>query len=124
MLIIQPCLVSDAQRGNIIKLIYKGGGTGTQDPSNYRGITVSSCFDKLFSRVLFNRLDKHIEDNELIYPKQIGFRKKCRTSDHIFTLKALIDKAFKSKKSLFSCFVDLSKAFDMVNRVNQQLIML
>ena len=112
--ILKSGVYPDAWRDNIIKPIYKGGGT--QDPSNYRGITVSSCFGKLFSRVLFNRLDKYIEDNKLIYPEQIGFRKKCRTSDHILTLKTLIGKAFKSKKYLFSCFVDLSKAFDMVNR--------
>ena len=104
----------DVWRDNIIKPIYKGGGT--LDPSNYRGIAVSSCFGKLFSRLLFNRLDKYIEENELIYPEQIGFRKKFRTSDHILTLKTLIDKAFKSKNYLFSCFVDFSKAFDMVNR--------
>ena len=70
-----------------------------------------------FLVVLFNRLDKYIEDNELIYPEQIGFRKKCRTSDSILTLKTLINKAFKSKQYLFSCFEDLSKAFDMVSRV-------
>ena len=91
--ILKSGVYPDAWRDNIIKPIYKGGGT--QDPSNYKGITVSSCFGKLFSRVLFNRLDKYIEDNELIYPEQIGFRKKCRTSDHILTLKTLTDKAFK-----------------------------
>ena len=72
--ILKSGVYPDAWRDNIKKPIYKGGGT--QDPSNYRGITVSSCFVKLFSRVLFNRLQKYIEDNELIYPEQIGFRKK------------------------------------------------
>ena len=46
---------------------------------------------------------------------KLVLEKKCRRSDHNFTLKTLIDKALKSNKSLFSCFVDLSKAFDMVN---------
>ena len=67
----------------------------TQDSSNYRGITVSSCFGKLFNRIRFNRIDKYIEGNELIYPDQIRFRKRCRISDHILTLKTLIVKAFK-----------------------------
>ena len=99
-------------RDNLIKPIYKGGG-GT---SNYRGITVSSCFGNLFSKVLFNRLDKCVKENELIYPEQFDFRRKGRTSDHILTLKTLIDKAFKSKTYLFTCFVDLGKAFDTVDR--------
>lgn len=112
--ILQKGIYPDTWRENIIKPIYKGGGT--HDPANYRGIAISSCFSKLFSRVLFNRLDDYIENNNLICPEQIGFRKNCRTSDHILTLKTLIDKAFKSKQYLFSCFVDLSKAFDTVNR--------
>ena len=99
----------------IFKPFYKGGGN--YYPSNYRGIAVSSCCSKLFGRVLFNRLTCYIENNNLILPEQIGFRKDCRTSDHILTLKTLIDKAFKSKKYLFSCFVDFSKAFDTINRV-------
>ena len=101
---------------NIIKPIYKGGGN--LNPSNYRGIALSSCFSKLFNRVLFNRLDNFIESNNIIGYEQIGFKKGCRTSDHVLTLKTLIDKAFKSRKYLYVCFVDLSKAFDTVNRLH------
>ena len=101
-------------RENMIKPIYKGGGTS--DMNNYRGIAISSCFSKLFSRVLFNRLDKYLEDNNIIGSEQIGFRKHCRTTDHILTLKTLIDKAFKSSSRIYACFVDLSKAFDTINR--------
>ena len=115
--ILQKGFYPDIWRETITKPIYKGGAT--YDPSNYRGIAVSSCFSKLFSRVLFDKLDSYIENNNLICPgpEQIEFRKDCRTSDHSLTLKTLIDKAFKSKKYSFSCFVDFSKAFDTVNRV-------
>ena len=101
---------------NIIKPIYKGGGN--LNPSNYRGIALSSCFSKLFNRVLFNRLDDFIENNNILCYEQIGFKKSCRTSDHVLTLKTLIDKAFKSCKYLYVCFIDLSKAFDTVNRAH------
>ena len=101
-------------RENMIKSIYKGGGT--MDTNNYRGIAISSCFSKLICKILFNRLDKYLEDNSIIGSEQIGFRKHCRTTDHILTLKTLIDKAFKASSSLYACFVDLSKAFDTINR--------
>ena len=42
-------------RENMIKPIYKGGST--MDTNNYRGIAISSCFSKLFCKILFNRLD-------------------------------------------------------------------
>ena len=49
---------------NMIKPIYNGGGTF--DPNNNWGIAISSCFSKMFSKVLFNRLDKYSEDNSII----------------------------------------------------------
>ena len=88
-------------RENMIKPIYKGDGTS--DMNNYRGIAISSCFSKLFSRVLFNRLDKYLEDNNIIGSEQIGFRKHCRTTDHILTLITLIDKAFKPSSRIYAC---------------------
>ena len=101
-------------RENYIKPIFKGGCLN--NPSNYRGLALSSCFGKFFSKILHNRLDSFIENNNILHKGQIGFRKGCRTSDHIFTLKTLIDKAFRSTKRLYACFVDLKKAFDTVNR--------
>ena len=103
-------------RENFIKPLFKGGCSN--DPSCYRGIAISSCLSKFFIRihVLYNRLDKYLEKNNIICPEQIGFRKGCRTSDHVFTLKTLIDKFCKKNKYLFACFVDLKKAFDTVNR--------
>ena len=68
-------------RENMIKPIYKGGGT--MDTNNYRGIAISSCFSKLFCKILFNILDKYLEDNSIIGSEQIGFQKHCRTTDHI-----------------------------------------
>lgn len=101
-------------RNNYIKPIFKGGCFNS--PTNYRGIAISSCFSKFFAKILHNRLDSYLEDNNIIHKTQIGFRKGCRTSDHILTLKTIIDKAFRSSKQLYGCFVDLKKAFDTVNR--------
>ena len=77
-------------RENMIKPIYKGGGT--MDTNNYRGIAISSCLSKLFCKIPFNRLDKYLEDNSIIGSEQIGFRKHCRTTDHILTLKHLLTR--------------------------------
>ena len=104
----------DGWRENYIKPAFKGGTY--DDPSNFRGIALSSCLGKLFARILYIRLNVFLENNDVIHPEQIGFRKGCRTSDHIFTLKTIIDQAFMKKKYLYVCFVDLQKAFDSVNR--------
>jgi len=109
-LIMKTGLYPEKWRENYIKPIFKGGCFN--DPNNYRGIALSSCVAKLFSRVLFNRLDKQLENNKTLAEEQIGFRKECRPIDHVLTLKTLIDKAFKSSNRLYACFVDLKKAYD------------
>jgi hypothetical protein len=62
------------------------------------------------------RLTQICDSKGLISYNQIGFRKGFRTSDHVFTLKTLVDQAFAEKKKLYACFVDFKKAYDTVWR--------
>lgn len=84
------------------------------DPANYRGITISSCIGKLFTKIINNRLVNFLIDNKIIPSNQIGFIPGKRTADHIFVLKTLMDQAKSHKKNLYMCFIDLKKAFDTV----------
>ena len=99
---------------SLTQLIYKEGEK--DDPSNYRGISLSSNLGKLFNSILVTRLNKYLEENNIIRKEQGGFRKDHRTSDHIFILQTLIQKYTKNKGKLYGCFVDLKKAFDSVWR--------
>jgi hypothetical protein len=83
-------------------------------PTNYRGITITSVLGKLFNTIINNRVQEYLVKNNIMRMEQIGFRKKCRTADHIFVLKTLIQKYKKDKKPIYSCFIDLRKAFDSV----------
>ena len=98
----------------IIVPLHKSGEV--EDPNNYRGITLNSYISKLFTLLLNNRLTTWCEEKQLIHYNQIGFRKGFRTSDHAFTLKTMIDEAFRNKQKLFACFVDFRKAYDTVWR--------
>lgn len=98
-------------KGYITPLHKKGN---IRDPNNYRGITISSSVGKLFNTIMNTRLTSFLDDNNFLCEEQIGFRKKCRTADHMFILKCIIDQYKKHKKELYICFVDFSKAFDRV----------
>ena len=53
--------------------------------------------------------------NNLLSSFADWFFKRNRTSDHIFTLRALIEKySHLHKQKLYACFVDFKKAFDSV----------
>lgn len=101
-------------RNSWLKPLHKGGDT--KDPNKYRGISIMSCVGKLFCSVLNNRLVKFLEKRGSNSKMQLGFSKKCRTSDHILTLKTLVDKYTQGKNKLYACFIDYQKAFDSVWR--------
>ena len=87
------------------------------DPNNFRGIAISSCFGKLFTKLLKNRLESFCEKNDFMSKVQGSGKKSSRTSDHLMVIKFLIDKLVKGqKKKLFACFVDIKKAFDCTQR--------
>lgn len=94
-----------------ITLIHKKGDKS--DPANYRGISLTSNLGKLFNKVLLARIMKFINSNNLICENQIGFKEKARTTDHIFTLKSIIETYKSNKKKVFAAFIDLRKAFDI-----------
>ena len=44
------------------------------DFSNYRSISLLSNLDKIFEKLMQNRLNDFLEKNNIIYPLQFGFR--------------------------------------------------
>ena len=100
---------------SIITPIYKSGNPFS--PDNYRAIAVGSCMGKLFSSILLERLLLFKELYCADPKEQLGFQKGAQTNDHVLTLKTVIDKYTKKKRvRLYTCFVDLKKAFDTVSR--------
>ena len=88
---------------------------GRNDPSNYRGICVSSCLGKLFCSILNQRLLEHVNSLNILHKSQIGFLPNNRTADHVLTLRTLIDKYVNCHhEKVYACFVDFRKAFDSV----------
>ena len=112
-LILQSGKMPDIWCQGLITPIYKSGDKS--DPTNYRGICVSSCLGKLFCSILDQRLYLYFKENKVLHNSQIGFVPENRTADHVFTLRTLIDKyVHYHKEKFYACFVDFRKAFDSV----------
>ena len=61
------------------------------------------------------RLLEHVTSLNILHKSQIGFLPKNRTSDHLLTLRTLIDKYVHCHgEKVYACFVDFRKAFDSV----------
>ena len=94
------------------------------NPANYRGIVLLSVLGKLFTRVLNNRLNQWAEEYGVYVEAQNGFRKNRGTIDNLFILQQLINDHIENGKTLYTFFVDFTKAFDYVVRDNLWLKLL
>lgn len=112
--ILQSGVFPQCWNDGYISPIFKSGSSA--DPNNYRGISINSCLGKFFTLILNSRLTLFLEENDVIKPNQIGFRKNFRTADHIFVVKTITDLYFKQGKKVYACFVDFRKAYDSVWR--------
>ena len=83
--------------------------------TNYRPVSVLSVMSKIYERVMYKRIFDFLNDNNVLYEKQFGFRKKHST---YMALMVLIDKLISSIQKgefVIGLFLDFSKAFDTVN---------
>jgi retron-type reverse transcriptase len=85
------------------------------DKNNYRPISVPPLLSKIFEKHASDHLKQFLELYNFIFNTQSGFRTKhsCETA-----LTNIVDnwiKAINNEKLIGTIFLDLSKAFDLVN---------
>ena len=83
---------------------------------NHRGISLLCIAGKIYARILLNRLIRHIKSIRLIPESQCGFEAGRSTIDPCFALRQLQEKCWFHSRDLYLLFIDLTKAFDTVNR--------
>uniref|UniRef100_A0A670IDE3 Reverse transcriptase domain-containing protein n=1 Tax=Podarcis muralis TaxID=64176 RepID=A0A670IDE3_PODMU len=99
----------------IIIPIHKKGST--DDPGNYRNISLLSIIGKIYARFLLTKLTKWAEENNLIGPEQAGFRPNQSAVDHVLVLYHLARKySAPNRGQLCAAFIDLKAAFDSIPR--------
>lgn len=104
-----PADFTDAAIVNIFK---KKGDRA--DCTNYRGISLLSVAGKVLARIITNRLQAAF--GPLLPESQAGFRPMRGTTDMMFVLRQLQEKAQEQHTQMHAVFIDLKKAFDTVNR--------
>ncbi|VDM02787.1 unnamed protein product [Schistocephalus solidus] len=103
----------DFKDATIVHLYKRKGNRQLCD--NHRGISLLNIARKIFVRILLNRLNGHLEQG-LLPESQCGFRRRRGTTDMIFAARQLQEKCQEMRTHLYNNFVDLTKAFDTVNR--------
>lgn len=85
------------------------------DPNNYRPITITNTISKIIEKIMKKRLVNYLTSNRLLNEDQYGFRKGSNTLFAIMNILHRAYKAIDNKEKVGIIFLDLSKAFDMVD---------
>ena len=86
-------------------------------PDNYRRISLLNIFSKICTSIISRRVTFYINIYNKISESQAGFRGGYSYIDNAFILYSLIHKYLSKKRGkLYVAFVDLTKAFDLINR--------
>ena len=82
---------------------------------NYRPISLLSSISKILEKFVANQLVNHLEHNKLLYEHQDGFQRNKSTVHNLTHLTNFVSKELKEKTFVIGVFLDLKKAFDVVN---------
>ena len=107
------CVPQQWKDANIVTIYKRKGDKAIC--GNSRGISLLSVAGKVLAGVMLRRLLTHVVD--IVMPEsQCGFRRGRSTIDMMFVARLLQEKCREQHQSLFFAFIDLTKAFDTVNR--------
>ena len=84
--------------------------------SNYRGISLVAHAGKILLKIIARRLSEYCERVGILREEQSGFRPNRSTTDMMFMIRRLQELARKKQIPLHACFIDLTKAYDSVDR--------
>ena len=81
---------------------------------NWRGIMLLSVPSKILCRIILDRIQKTVDKK--LRKEQAGFRKDTSCTDHIATLRIIVEQCIEWQSSLYINFVDFETAFDSIDR--------
>jgi hypothetical protein len=93
--------------------ILKSGDSN--DPLNYRIVSLINQFSKIFERIAFKRLNDFLEMNNFFSKNQFGFRKGISTAHCILSIINSISKSLNDNQLVLCVLLDIAKCFDSVN---------
>ena len=83
--------------------------------SNYRPVSVLPVFSKILERLMYNRLLLFINEHDILYRYQFGFRADHSPNLALLLMVDKISDALENGDYVLGLFLDFSKAFDTVN---------
>jgi len=93
--------------------IYKKGDSSLF--SNYRPISVLPALSKILEKLVYNRMMKFLNKNNILNENQFGFREHRSTEMAILKFANMFYDASENNDTMFGIFLDFSHAFDSLS---------
>ena len=84
--------------------------------NNYRSSSLRSNISKVMEKFAHQRLYISLENNNVLYDKQLSFRNKPSTMYALIKITEKIREVLNKKNFACGIFIDLQKAFDTIVR--------
>ena len=85
-----------------------------QPPDKVRPLCLLDSLNKLFERVVVNRLSDHLERKKVLSNSQYGFRTERCTADAALKLKRIATAAIKKRQFCAAVSLDIQNAFNSI----------
>ena len=112
--IFQTCSVPENFKTGVILPLSKGKGAKANNKDNYRGITLFPTLCKIYEMILLNRQGNFAKQNGFFSEMQFGFQEGVGCIEASFLILETINHMLEQESKIFSCFLDVRKAFDTV----------
>lgn len=99
------------KKGIIVKIPKKGDHTKCE---NWRAITLLNVTSKVMTKIMLERMKGEID--RILRPNQAGFRGNKACTDHISTLRIILEQTLEWQNKIYINFIDFKQAFDRVDR--------
>ena len=83
---------------------------------NYRGISLVAHADNILLKIIARHLSEYCGRVGILPEEESGFRPNRSTTDMMFVIRRLQELARKKRIPLYVCFIDLTKAYDSIDR--------
>ena len=102
----------------VAKVLFLHKSGNWRELANFRSIHIQQAMPKLFNKATAKRLNKFLEDHQILNSSQFACRKNLGTTGALTILQQLVKQALDAKgaKKLYTAFVDFHKAFDGIER--------
>lgn len=86
----------------------------SNNPSDFRPISLLSTMSKVFERLILDRMNIHESANKIIINEQFGFKNQHSTTQQVLRITESVSLGFNKNKSTGMVLLDLRKAYDSV----------